>query len=68
LGLLTGAIRSLAVTAMAPADIPWESRESRVQAVVILLGVTVLFLLGVFPQVTHPLISGLSSLFLHLGQ
>lgn len=68
LGLLTGAIRTLAVFVIAPADIPWESRESRVQAIVILLGVMLVFLMGIFPQVTQPLLEKLPSLFPFLGQ
>ena len=68
LGLLTGAIRTLAVTVMAPAEISWESRESRIQVVAILLGVAALFLLGLFPQITQPILEKLPSLFQHLGQ
>ena len=68
LGLLTGAIRTLAVTVMAPSDIPWESRESRAQAIAILLGVAVVFIMGVFPQITQPLLEKLPTLFPYLGQ
>ncbi len=68
LGLLTGAIRTLAVTVMAPADIEWESRESRMQAVAILFGISILFLLGLFPQIFQPLLAKLPSLFPYLGQ
>ena len=68
LGLLTGAIRSLAVIVMAPAEIPWEVRESRVQAVAILVGVAVLFLLGLFPQTMQPVLAKLPGLFPFLGQ
>lgn len=68
LGLLTGAIRTLAVFVMAPADIAWESRESRVHATFILVGVAILFLLGLFPQLMQPILAKLPSLFQHLGQ
>jgi hypothetical protein len=53
---------------MAPANLPWESRESRVQAVVILLGVVMVFVLGLFPQLMQPILANLPSLFQHLGQ
>lgn len=68
LGLLTGAIRMLAVFVMAPVDVPWESRENRVQAVMILFGIAMIFLMGIFPQVTQPLLEKLPSLFPFLGQ
>jgi len=68
LGLLTGTIRTLAVSVMAPAESPWESRESRVQAALILLGAIALLLLGLFPQIMHPLVENLSLLYERIGQ
>jgi formate hydrogenlyase subunit 3/multisubunit Na+/H+ antiporter MnhD subunit len=68
LGLLTGAIRTLAVMVMAPAGIGWERRETPVQAVALFVGIAALFLLGWFPQITQPLLKTLPSLFQHLGQ
>ncbi|MBV6396324.1 MAG: NAD(P)H-quinone oxidoreductase subunit 2, chloroplastic [Anaerolineales bacterium] len=68
LGLLAGTIRTLAVSVMAPPESPWESRESRVQAVFILSGAIALLLLGLFPQAMHPLVENLSLLYEHIGQ
>jgi hypothetical protein len=67
LGLLTGAIRTIAVAVMAPADTPWEQRESRLQIVLISLGMLALFVLGLFPQATQPILQSLPTLFQRLG-
>ena len=67
LGLLTGTIRTLAVTVMTPANTPWEYRESRIQIVLIGAGILALFMLGIFPQITQPLLKNLPALFEHLG-
>ncbi|MEW5940219.1 MAG: proton-conducting transporter membrane subunit [Chloroflexota bacterium] len=66
-GLLTGTIRTLAVSVMTPANTPWERRESRAQMVLLVLGVAVLFVLGLFPQATRPLLENLPALFPRLG-
>ncbi len=67
LGLLVGTIRTMAVVVMAPADTAWEQRETRIQTILIGLGVLALFLLGIFPQVTQLLLKNLPALFEHLG-
>lgn len=66
LGLLTGAVRTLAVASM-PGAGGWESRESRTQIVLIALGILLLLGLGLFPQVSRFLLENLPALFEHLG-
>ena len=68
LGLLIGAIRTLAVFVMAEENKAWELNESWVQMVMLGLGVIGLFILGIFPQVLQPFIANLPALFEHLGQ
>jgi NADH-quinone oxidoreductase subunit N len=68
LGLLIAAIRTLAVFVMAEERAPWELTESWSQMVMLGLGVTGLFILGMLPQVLEPFIVNLPSLFDHLGQ
>jgi formate hydrogenlyase subunit 3/multisubunit Na+/H+ antiporter MnhD subunit len=68
LGLLIGAIRTLAVFVMAEENKAWESNESWVQMIMLGLGVIGLFILGIFPQVLQPFIANLPALFEHLGQ
>ncbi len=67
LGLLIGAIRTLAVLTMAEENTDWQWNESRVQAGMLGLGVIGLFILGAFPQVIQPLLSKLPTIFEHLG-
>ncbi len=68
LGLLIGAIRTLAVFVMAEENKAWELNESWVQMIMLGLGVIGLFILGIFPQVLQPFIANLPALFEHLGQ
>jgi formate hydrogenlyase subunit 3/multisubunit Na+/H+ antiporter MnhD subunit len=68
LGLLFGALRTLAVLAMAPENTPWKLKESRIQAIMLGVGVTCLFVIGMFPQVLHPFLVQLPSMFEHLAQ
>lgn len=68
LGLLTGAIRTLAVLAMAPEETPWRWNESQTQKIMLGLGILGLIGLGLFPQAMRPLLANLSLLFPHLGQ
>jgi len=67
LGLMTGAIRTLAVTVMTPVKTPWEMRESRAQAALIGLGILALILLGIFPQASQSLLENLPAMFERLG-
>ena len=68
LGLLTGVIRSLAVFVMAPEKTGWAWNENWLQTIMLGLGMIGLFILGLFPQITNPLIAGLPRMFEHLGQ
>ncbi|MBK9604387.1 MAG: hypothetical protein IPO36_21520 [Anaerolineales bacterium] len=68
LGLLIGAIRTLAVFVMAEENKAWELNETWVQVIMLGLGVIGLFILGIFPQVLQPFIANLPALFEHLGQ
>jgi formate hydrogenlyase subunit 3/multisubunit Na+/H+ antiporter MnhD subunit len=68
LGLLLGAIRTLAVLVMAPEYADWGWNETVVQGLMLGLGVLGLFILGVFPQVARPLLDNLPLMFIHFGQ
>jgi len=68
LGLLIAAIRTLAVLVMAEEQRRWEFNESWAQIAMLGVGVTGLFVLGMFPQVLQPFIVNLPALFDHLGQ
>jgi formate hydrogenlyase subunit 3/multisubunit Na+/H+ antiporter MnhD subunit len=68
LGLLVGAVRTLAVFVMAEEYKPWVLNESWAQMTMLGLGVIGLFILGIFPQVLQPLLVNLPALFNHLGQ
>jgi multisubunit Na+/H+ antiporter MnhB subunit len=68
LGLLTAAVRTLAVFVMAEENKTWELNESWVQIIMLGVGVIGLFILGMFPQALQPFIVNLPALFNHLGQ
>ena len=68
IGLLTSAIRSLAVISMAEEYTGWEPRESFIQMFMLGLGVIGLFILGLFPQTMQFFLSSLPAMFEHLGQ
>jgi hypothetical protein len=67
LGLMAGAVRTLAVTVMTPVKTPWEMRESRTQAALVGLGILALILLGLFPQASQFLLKNLPAMFERLG-
>ncbi len=67
LGLMAGAVRALSV-AVATGAGGWEVRETRTQIVLIALGLLMLILLGLFPQVSRFLLENLPALFEHLGE
>lgn len=67
LGLLTGALRSLAVLVMAPEYSPWGLGETWVQRIMLGGGMLGLFILGLFPQVVRPLLENLPLMFIHFG-
>jgi NADH-quinone oxidoreductase subunit N len=68
LGLLTGATRTLAVLVMAPQGTSWELRERWGSGIMIGLGATALFILGIFPQIFRPIMANLPAMFEHLGK
>jgi len=68
LGLLIGAVRTMAVFVMAEDQTPWTWNESRVQTAMLAIGVLGLFILGLFPQILQPILSRLPAVFEHLGQ
>ncbi|MCA1900536.1 MAG: hypothetical protein LDL50_07520 [Chloroflexi bacterium] len=67
IGLLAAAMRTMAVFLMAKENDTWEWNETWTQSVMLGVGVIGLFLLGMFPQVVQPFISGLPALYQHLG-
>jgi NADH-quinone oxidoreductase subunit N len=68
LGLLTGATRTLAVLVMAPQGTGWELQERWGTGILIGLGVIGLFILGIFPQIFHPIMANLPAMFEHFGK
>ncbi len=68
LGLLAGAIRTLAVTVMADEQTKWQWSGTRVQALMLGIGVLGMFVLGLFPQVMQPFLVNLPAMFEHLGR
>lgn len=68
IGLLAGATRMLGVLIRTTEGSGWEFRENWVQAVMIVLGIAVLLLLGLFPQVVQPLVANLPAMYEHLGK
>lgn len=68
LGMMTGAVRTLAVATLSEAETGWESRETRTQVVLIALGILALIALGFFPQASQFLLKNLPALFENLGQ
>jgi NADH-quinone oxidoreductase subunit N len=68
LGLLIGAIRTMAVFVMAPEKTGWTWNENWAQVIMLGIGVISLFVLGVFPQAMQPFLTSLPRMFEHLGQ
>jgi NADH-quinone oxidoreductase subunit N len=68
LGLLTGATRTLAVLVTAPQGASWELQERWGSGILIGVGVLGLFVLGIFPQIFHPIMANLPAMFEHLGK
>jgi formate hydrogenlyase subunit 3/multisubunit Na+/H+ antiporter MnhD subunit len=67
-GLLTSAVRSLAVISMADEHTGWTPRESFTQLTMLGLGMIGLVLLGLFPQTVQLFLSNLPLMFEHLGR
>jgi formate hydrogenlyase subunit 3/multisubunit Na+/H+ antiporter MnhD subunit len=68
LGLLTGAIRTLAVLVMAPDGTGWGLDERWGSGIMIGLGAIGLFILGIFPQTFRFILINLPAMFEHLGK
>jgi NADH-quinone oxidoreductase subunit N len=68
LGLMTGAIRALGVAVLSGTATNWQSRETRTQVVLVVLGILALIVLGFFPQASNFLLKDLPALFQNLGQ
>jgi NADH-quinone oxidoreductase subunit N len=68
LGLLIGAVRTMAAFTMAKENTPWALSESWVQAGMLGLGVIGLFILGLAPQILQPFLASLPALFDRIGQ
>ena len=68
LGVLFGAIRSLAVLVMAPEHTGWAWNEGWTQTLMLGAGIAILFILGIFPQIMHPFLAKLPLIFTHLSQ
>lgn len=67
-GLLIAAVRTLAVFVMAEEGKAWALNESWIQMIMLGVGASGLFILGIFPQILQPLLTDLPALFNHLGQ
>jgi NADH:ubiquinone oxidoreductase subunit 4 (subunit M) len=67
LGLLVSGLRTLAVLVMAPEQTAWELQETRLQALLLGIGLAGLFLFGLFPQLLRPFLADLPLMFSHLG-
>ncbi len=65
--LLTGALRTLAVVVMAPKDMGWEINGSWLQNILVGVGIFIILLLGLFPQLLYPLLINLPLAFAHIG-
>jgi NADH-quinone oxidoreductase subunit N len=68
LGLLVGAVRQMAVLVTQAQDGPWKSGEDWTQRGMLGIGVFVLFVLGVFPQVVNFVVLKLPLMFQHLNR
>jgi NADH-quinone oxidoreductase subunit N len=67
LGLLIGAVRMLAVLVMEKEATPWKSKETLIQRSMLGAGLIALFIMGIFPQLTQPLLEKLPLMFTHLS-
>jgi NADH-quinone oxidoreductase subunit N len=67
-GLLIGAIRTAAALVMAPSGKPWSPNETLLQQFLLGTGWAALFLFGIFPQWTQPLLVNLPIMFEHIGR
>lgn len=68
IGLLTSAVRSLAVVSMAEEYTEWKPHESSLQRIMLGLGMIGLFALGLFPEALQFFLSDLPLMFEQLGR
>ncbi|HEY5729751.1 MAG TPA: proton-conducting transporter membrane subunit [Anaerolineales bacterium] len=68
IGLFTASFRTMAVLSMADEYTGWEVGENWLQGIMLGLGVTGLFILGLFPQSVQYFLANLPSMFEHLGR
>lgn len=68
LGLLIAGMRMMAVFVMSGTESVWKISESWFEMTMLAVGVSGLFILGLFPQILQPLLNNLPALFEHLGQ
>ena len=66
LGLMVGAIRSMAVLVMSPEIEDWQFRDQWKSGILISAGILLLLILGTFPQVMHIILKNLPGIFEHL--
>lgn len=67
-GLFTASFRTLAVVSMADEYTGWEVGEDWLQGIMLGLGMTGLFILGLFPQTVQYFLASLPSMFERLGR
>ncbi|MBK9926555.1 MAG: hypothetical protein IPP66_14870 [Anaerolineales bacterium] len=68
IGLLIASFRTLAVLSMADEYTNWEVNEDWSQGIMLGLGMTGLFLLGLLPQAAQYILASLPTMFEHLGR
>jgi NADH:ubiquinone oxidoreductase subunit 2 (subunit N) len=66
--LFFSAVRVMLAFVSAPEGIPWESRETPSQRILLAISFLALLLLGLFPQWVLPLWTKLPAIYSHLGQ
>ena len=67
-GLFIASVRTLAVLSMADEYTGWGVGEDWLQVIMLGLGATGLFILGLFPQIVQFFLSDLPAMFEHLGR
>jgi formate hydrogenlyase subunit 3/multisubunit Na+/H+ antiporter MnhD subunit len=68
LGLLVGALRTMAIIVSSPPGTPWQTMESWSERILSGLGIIALIFLGLFPQWTQIVLASLPTLFERLGK
>ncbi len=68
LGILTAALRSLAVLTLAPKNTNWEVHETWSQRILLGIGLFALLAFGLYPQWAQPFLANLPFMFEHIGK